>query len=417
MDRPAPMPGELDQMLPAEQAAVDPNLELENIEGVLDIHNDGFGFLRTLTWQLELRPSDPYVSAEMVRRYGLRSGVRIEGKIPVGQQPSGNQAAWSTGRQPYGRQPRQQGPRLYSIDTIDGLTPDEYRNVKAFDSNTPIDPRVWLRTETVSDRLTTRVLDMFTPIGMGTRGLIVAPPRSGKTVLLQHMAEGIATNFPKVELMVLLVDERPEEVTEMRRSIKGNVYASSNDKDAQNHTRLAEIVIERAKRLAEQGKDVVVLLDSITRLARAYNKLMSSGGRTMSGGLDTRALDTPKRLFGGARAFDEGGSLTIMATALIETNSRMDDVIFQEFKGTGNMELVLDRRLADRRIYPAIDIPASGTRKEERILPEEMLEKIILLRRSLLKMNDVEIMTQLTAQLKKYPTNAEFLDSLARFLK
>jgi transcription termination factor Rho len=259
-------------------------------------------------------------------------------------------------------------------------------------------------------------MDLFTPIGKGQRGLIVAPPRSGKTVLLSHIANAVTANHPDVHLIVLLVDERPEEVTEFRRTVKGEVVASSNDQDAVVHVRTAELVLERAKRLTEQGKDVFVLLDSLTRLARAYNKFAGSG-RTMSGGVDSRALDVPKRLFGAARAFEEGGSLTILGTALIETNSRMDDVIFQEFKGTGNMELVLDRRLAEKRVYPAIDLGASGTRKEERLIPAETLERINMIRRTLVgaRRSD-ESMEALVKQLGKTKSNPEFLDTLGKVL-
>jgi transcription termination factor Rho len=259
-------------------------------------------------------------------------------------------------------------------------------------------------------------MDLFTPIGAGQRGLIVAPPRTGKTVLLAHIAAAVAKNYPDMHLMVLLVDERPEEVTDLRRTVKGDVIASSSDNDTANHIRVAELVLERAKRLTEQGRDVFVLLDSLTRLARAYNKQTGSG-RTMSGGVDAKALDVPKRLFGAARAFEEGGTLSILGTALIETGSRMDDVIFQEFKGTGNMELVLDRQLADRRIYPAINLSASGTRKEERLLPAEDLERITLLRRGMLQLKPIEAMEGLVKQLAKNESNAEFLATVGKFVK
>jgi len=259
-------------------------------------------------------------------------------------------------------------------------------------------------------------MDLLTPIGKGQRGLIVAPPRTGKTVLLQHIAAAVSANHPEMDLMVLLVDERPEEVTEIRRTVKGEVIASSSDRDTASHVRTAELVMERAKRLAENGRQVFVLLDSLTRLARAYNKT-SNTGRTMSGGVDVKALDVPKRLFGSARAFEEGGSLTILGTALIDTGSRMDEVIFQEFKGTGNMELVLDRRLADRRVCPAIDISASGTRKEERLLKPDVLQGVTLLRRSLTKISPVQGMESLVQQLGKYESNAAFLDRIATFAR
>jgi transcription termination factor Rho len=287
-----------------------------------------------------------------------------------------------------------------------------------------VDPTKWIRLETGPEPLTTRVMDMFTPIGMGQRGLIVAPPRTGKTVLLQHIAQAVLKNYPAMYLMVLLVDERPEEVTDMRRTLKGDpdaaghceVVASSSDRDTANHIRIAELVVERAKRLTEMGRDAFVLLDSLTRLARAYNKV-SGSGKTMSGGVDAKALDVPKRLFGSARAFEEGGTLTILGTALIETGSRMDDVIFQEFKGTGNMELVLNRALSERRIYPAIDLGASGTRKEERLLPPEMLEQITLVRRSLMQLKPVEAMVGMVKQLSKTKSNAEFLMTVSKFVR
>lgn len=401
----------------------------DSAKGILELHPEGYGFLRNITQHYDVRPGDAYVSADMIRRFELREGILLSGQVqPAGPEPEmqdrrppphrrGQRNQRGNQRNNGPRGGRRQGPRLSSVIEIEGVDPDQYKGRPSFDRLTPIDPRAWLRLETTSERLTTRVIDMFTPIGKGQRGLIVAPPRTGKTILMQHLADGISTNNPEVELIVLLVDERPEEVTEMRRSINGTVYASSNDRETTSHVRLAQLVIERSKRLVEMGKDVVVLLDSITRLARAFNKHVGTTGRTMSGGLDVKALDIPKRLFGSARACDEGGSLTVMATALIETGSRMDDVIFQEFKGTGNMELVLDRKLADRRVFPAIDILQSGTRKEERLLPAEMLERITLLRRSLTQMNDVEAMESLLTQLRKFPSNAEFLASIGRFLK
>jgi transcription termination factor Rho len=306
---------------------------------------------------------------------------------------------------------------LTAVHTIEGAPAADYKT-RAWDELTAVDPTKWLNLETGEQPLTTRVMDLFTPIGKGQRGLIVAPPRAGKTILLSHIAAAITQNHPDTHLMMLLVDERPEEVTEMRRSVKGEVIASSNDQDTSVHVRTAELVVERAKRLTEQGRDVLVLLDSLTRLARAYNKHAGNSGRTMSGGVDSRALEVPKRLFGSARAFEEGGSLTILGTALIETGSRMDDVIFQEFKGTGNMELVLDRRLADKRIFPAIDLLQSGTRKEEKLFPGDMLERINLLRRSLLQVRKAdEAMEQLIVKLGKAKSNAEFLDMVGKFVK
>ena len=261
--------------------------------------------------------------------------------------------------------------------------------------------------------MTTRVMDLLTPLGKGQRALIVAPPRTGKTILLQHISHGIATNFPGVKLVVLLIDERPEEVTDMRRAVNGEVVASSLDRDIESHVRLSQLVVERCKRLAEMGKDVVMLLDSITRLARAFNKWVGNTGRTMSGGVDIKAMDIPKKLFATARLFEEGGSLTIVGTALIDTGSRMDELIFQEFKGTGNMELVLDRKLADRRIWPAIDISQSGTRREEKLLPPETLRAVTMLRRTLATMHPVEAMEQLTSKLAKFHSNKEFIELIA----
>lgn len=401
----------------------------DTASGILEVHPDGYGFLRNPKFFCEARPGDAYVPADMIRRLDLRGGLLLDGLVQRNGDAGGppqrdfrdqrGRDRRFNGRRPMKNQrpPRAQGPRLSQVTAVEGASPDAYRGQPVFDSLTPVDPTSWLRLETISERMTTRVMDMFTPIGKGQRGLIVAPPRTGKTILLQHIAEGISTNYPEVELFLLLVDERPEEVTEMRRNIKGTVFASSNDRDTASHVRLATLVIDRAKRLVEMGKDVVVLLDSITRLARAHNKEVGTTGRTMSGGLDVRAMDVPKRLFGAARAFDEGGTLTVMGTALIDTGSRMDEVIFQEFKGTGNMELVLDRKLADRRVFPAIDILQSGTRKEERLLPAEMLERITLLRRSLTRMNHVEAMESLLQQLKKHKTNADFLAAIGRAVR
>jgi transcription termination factor Rho len=311
---------------------------------------------------------------------------------------------------------RGQGPRLASIDTVEGKDASSFR-LRNFDELTPIDPHEQIRLETGAEPLTTRVMDLLTPIGKGQRGLIVAPPRTGKTVLLQHIAQAVSKNHPEMHLIVLLIDERPEEVTEMTRTIRGEVVASSSDQNSVDHTRLAQLVMERAKRRAELGQQVFVLLDSLTRLARAFNKNVNTGGRTMSGGVDIRALEVPKRLFGTARAFEEGGSLTVVGTALIETGSRMDDVIFQEFKGTGNMELVLDRRLADRRIFPAMDTAQSGTRKEELILSPEDLQRVTLLRRALVKMNPLIAMELFVQKLGQTKSNAEFLNRVGEFTK
>src|SRR5579883_1416639 len=375
-----------------------------SIQGVLELHPKGFGFLRNAARNYTAQQADPYVPAPLIQRLGLREGLLLTGPVESGR---------SNG---HARQKGGGGPRLARIEQIEGQPPEQFRR-RNFDDLTPIDPHQHIRLETAREPLTTRVMDLLTPIGKGQRGLIVAPPRTGKTILLQHIAQAVSANHPEMHLIMLLVDERPEEVTEMRRTIRGEVIASSNDRDSQSHVRCAELCVERAKRLAEQGQQVFVLLDSLTRLARAYNKNVNNSGRTMSGGVDIRALEVPKRLFGSARVFEEGGSLTVMGTALIETGSRMDEVIFQEFKGTGNMELVLDRRLADRRVFPAIDISQSGTRKEERLIPPEKLERINLLRRSLLQMRPPEAMEALVKQIGKTASNDEFLDTVGKFLK
>jgi transcription termination factor Rho len=325
----------------------------------------------------------------MIERYGLREGLMVSGMVQ--------------------RARKQQGPRLREISDVDGMPPDEFANVKSFDSLTPINPESWLRLETGPQPLTTRVMDLLTPLGKGQRALIVAPPRTGKTILLQHIAHGVSTNYPDIKLIVLLIDERPEEVTDMRRNVNGEVIASSLDQDVESHVRISQLVVERCRRLAEMGKDVFLLMDSITRLARAFNKWVGNTGRTMSGGVDIKAMDIPKKLFATARVFEEGGSLTIVGTALIDTGSRMDELIFQEFKGTGNMELVLDRKLADRRVWPAIDITQSGTRREELLHDADMLHAVTMLRRTLTSMPHVDAMEQLVRQLGKFKSNADFI--------
>jgi transcription termination factor Rho len=305
---------------------------------------------------------------------------------------------------------KQQGPRLRELLDVDGIAPEEYLNVKNFDQLTPITPERWYRLETGAQPISTRVMDLLTPLGQGQRALIVAPPRTGKTVLLQQISNAVSVNYPNVALMVMLIDERPEEVTDMRRNIvNGEVFASSLDNDVESHVRLSQLVVARCQRLSEMGKDVFMLMDSITRLARAFNKWVGNTGRTMSGGVDIKAMDIPKKLFATARAFEEGGSLTIVGTALIDTGSRMDELIFQEFKGTGNMELVLDRKLADRRVWPAIDIEQSGTRREEKLLPQETLHAVTMLRRTLSSMHHVDAMEQLTSKLGKFKSNEEFV--------
>jgi transcription termination factor Rho len=366
------------------------------VTGVLELHGKGFGFLRNPARNYAAQEADAYVSAQMIDRFQLKAGLLVSGRGEPGSQNG--------------------GLRLAVIEQIEGADVGAYRP-RAFDALTPIDPREWLRLETGTEPLTTRVMDMLTPIGRGQRGLIVAPPRTGKTILLQHIAQAISKNYPAMKLIMLLVDERPEEVTEMRRTVQGEVVASSSDRDTAHHTRLAELVVERAKRLAEQGQDVFLLLDSLTRLARAYNKQVGTSGRTMTGGIDINALEVPKRLFGTARVFDEGGSLTVMGTALIETGSRMDDIIFQEFKGTGNMELVLDRRLSDRRVFPAMYFTQSGTRKEEKLLPPEILKRVTLLRRSMVSLNPVSAMEVLVQKLGEYPANVVFLDKVGGFVR
>src|SRR5579872_7142066 len=374
------------------------------IQGVLELNTKGYGFLRNAARDYTVGAADPYVPAPLIKKFSLREGLLLSGCVEANGHGGGGGGGHRKGSPPA-------GPRLGRLDRIEGLPPEQFK-LRNFDDLTPIDPHQHIVLETGREPLTTRVMDLLTPIGKGQRGLIVAPPRTGKTVLLQHIAQAAVTNHPEMHLIMLLIDERPEEVTDMRRTIRGEVIASSNDRDSASHLRTAELVMERAKRLAEQGKAVFVLLDSLTRLARAYNKSVGNIGRTMSGGIDIRALEVPKRLFGSARVFEEGGSLTVMGTALIETGSRMDDIIFQEFKGTGNMELVLDRKLADRRVYPAMDISQSGTRKEERLLKPEVLQRVTLLRRTLVSMKAVEAMESLVKKLGEYPSNAAFLDRI-----
>jgi transcription termination factor Rho len=368
----------------------------EQAQGVLEMQPRGFGFLRDPARNYAARDGDPYVPAPLIHRLGLREGLLLSGALEPPKKGS--------------------GPRLAEVHAIEGAPPEQLRR-RNFDELTPIDPHERIALETPGGPLTTRVMDLLTPIGKGTRGLIVAPPRTGKTILLQHVAQAVVANHPEMELILLLIDERPEEVTEMRRLFAtrghGEVIASSSDRDSVNHARTAELVVERGKRRAEQGQQVFVLLDSLTRLARAYNRNTAGGGRTLSGGVDVRALEVPKRLFGSARVFEEGGSLTVLGTALIDTGSRMDEVIFQEFKGTGNMELVLDRKLADRRIFPALDVSQSGTRKEERLLGAEVLQRVTLLRRTLVQMPPVEAMETLVQKLGGFASNREFLERIA----
>ncbi len=366
------------------------------VQGILELHSKGYGFLRNPAKNYVVQPGDPFVDLRLIQKHKLREGLQLAGPTEPGNRGS--------------------GPRLKEVAAIESLPPDKFLH-RDFDEMTPIDPHERIRLETGKEPLTTRVMDLLTPIGKGQRGLIVAPPRTGKTILLQHLAQAVAKNHPEMHIIMLLIDERPEEVTEMRRTIKGEVIWSSSDRDSKEHARLAELVLERSRRLVEQNKHVFVLFDSLTRLARAYNKNQGGGGRTMSGGVDVRALEIPKRLFGTARVFEEGGSLTVMGTALIETNSRMDEVIFQEFKGTGNMELVLDRKLADRRIFPAIDIAQSGTRKEERLFSKEEFPQVTLLRRSLMQLSPQQAMESLVQQLARYDDNKSFLAKVNTFVR
>jgi transcription termination factor Rho len=367
-------------------------------EGVLELHPKRYGFLRTASNDYGAVDTDPFVSSSLVEKYNLREGVKIIGEVGPGV--------------------RGQGPRLLEVTSIDGRTPEEYQKIKHFDQLTPINPFEQIKLETGPQPITMRVMDLLTPIGKGQRALIVAPPRSGKTMLLQDIANAVSKNHPEIHLIVLLIDERPEEVTEMRRMVRGEVVASSMDRDVESHVRISQLVVERGKRIAESGRDCFILLDSITRCARAFNKWVGGGrdAKIQTGGLDVRAMEIPRKMFGTARRFDEGGSLTVCATALIDTGSRMDDAIFQEFKGTGNMELVLSRELADRRIWPAIDISKSGTRREEKLLPPDVLEGVIMLRRALVSMSPVDAMIELTKKLNAFPTNAEFLARVRQVL-
>ncbi len=364
-------------------------------EGVLEVLPDGFGFLRAPDYNYLPGPDDIYVSPSQIRKFDLQTGDTVSGQV----------------------RPPKDGERYFALIKVEAVnfeSPDQARNKLFFENLTPLYPQERLRLETTPDNLSSRVMDLMTPIGKGQRGLIVAPPRTGKTMLLQSIAQSITTNHPEVYLIVLLIDERPEEVTDMQRSVRGEVISSTFDEPAQRHVQVAEMVIEKAKRLVEHKKDVVILLDSITRLARAYNTVAPPSGKVLSGGLDSNALQKPKRFFGAARNIEEGGSLTIMATALIDTGSRMDDVIFEEFKGTGNMEIHLDRKLVDKRVFPAIDIIKSGTRKEELLIPKEDLNRIWVLRKVLTPLSPVEAMELLLDKMGKTKGNAEFLSAMQK---
>ncbi|MGA3106828.1 MAG: transcription termination factor Rho [Terriglobales bacterium] len=364
-------------------------------EGVLEILPDGYGFLRSPDYNYLPGPDDIYVSPSQIRKFDLKTGDTISGQV----------------------RPPHEGEKYFALVKIEAVnfeSPDEARNKILFDNLTPLYPQERLKLETVRENLSARVMDLLTPLGKGQRGLIVSPPRAGKTMLLQNVANSITTNHPEVVLMVLLIDERPEEVTDMQRSVKGEVISSTFDEPAARHVQVAEMVIEKAKRLVEHKRDVVILLDSITRLARAYNTIVPPSGKVLSGGVDSNALQRPKRFFGSARNIEEGGSLTIIATALIDTGSRMDDVIFEEFKGTGNSEIILDRKLVDKRTFPAIDIQRSGTRKEELLIPKEDLQRIWVLRKVLNPLSPVEAMELLIERLAKANTNSEFLAKMSQ---
>jgi len=364
-------------------------------EGVLEILPDGYGFLRSPDYNYLPGPDDIYVSPSQIRKFDLKTGDTISGQV----------------------RPPHEGEKYFALVKIEAVnfeSPEEARNKILFDNLTPLYPQERIKLETVRENISARVMDLLTPLGKGQRGLIVSPPRAGKTMLLQNVANSITTNHPEVVLMVLLIDERPEEVTDMQRSVKGEVISSTFDEPAARHVQVAEMVIEKAKRLVEHKRDVVILLDSITRLARAYNTIVPPSGKVLSGGVDSNALQRPKRFFGSARNIEEGGSLTIIATALIDTGSRMDDVIFEEFKGTGNSEIILDRKLVDKRTFPAIDIQRSGTRKEELLIPKEDLQRIWVLRKVLNPLSPVEAMELLIERLAKATTNSEFLAKMSQ---
>ncbi len=376
-----------------EQSLLDNEVVLRG-EGVLEILAEGYGFLRSQDWNYLYGPDDIYVSPSQIKRFDLRTGDTVLGQV----------------------RPPKEGERylaLLKVESINGGSPDKAKQRVAFDNLRPRYPEHRLSLEVSDTDLSMRVVDLVAPVGMGQRGLIVSPPKAGKTVLLQRMANAIRTNHPDVHLIVLLIDERPEEVTDMEEHVDGDVLSSTFDEPAVRHVQVAEMVLEKAKRLVETGKDVVILLDSITRLARAYNTTMPHSGKILSGGVDANALQKPKRFFGAARNIDGGGSLTIVATALVETGSRMDEVIFEEFKGTGNMELILDRHISDKRIFPAIDINRSGTRKEELLLSSNELNRVYLLRNFLSDMPPTEAIEFLLERMSRTETNQEFLDSMA----
>ncbi|MFH1336483.1 MAG: transcription termination factor Rho [Candidatus Zixiibacteriota bacterium] len=362
-------------------------------EGVLEILSEGYGFLRSPDYNYLPGPDDIYVSPSQIKRFDLRTGDTTSGQV---RPPKESEKYFA----------------LLKIEAVNFENPEVAKHKVFFDNLTPLYPQKRIKLETNSEEVATRIMDLMTPIGRGQRGLIVSPPKAGKTMLLQKIANSITTNHPDMKLIVLLIDERPEEVTDMKRSVKGEVVSSTFDEPPDRHVQVADMVLEKAKRLVEHGLHVVILLDSITRLARANNAVVPHSGKILSGGVDSSALQRPKRFFGAARNIEEGGSLTIIATAIIESGSRMDEVIFEEFKGTGNMEMVLDRRLSDRRIFPAMDINRSGTRKEELLLPPEDLHKVWILRKFLNEMNSVEAMEFLLDRIRKTKNNAKFLESM-----
>ena len=365
------------------------------MEGAVELMRDGSGFLRSSKTCYLATRNDPFIAQQILRKWHLRDGAWIIGKAAVTAGGRGN-----------GK------PRLQEIETINAMPPEKHLELPEFRQLTSLDPEERLILETTPEELSTRAVDLISPIGRGQRGLIVSPPKAGKTLLLKAISLAVTANYPDVRQMILLVDERPEEVTDMRRSVQGEVIASSADGSAAEHVKVAEMALEKAKRWAEYGEDVVILLDSLTRLGRAYNNQTRGSGKILSGGIESTALQHPKRIFGAARNIEEGGSLTILGTVLVDTGSRMDDVIFEEFKGTGNMELILDRRLAERRIFPAIDITRSGTRKEEKLYEKEEMESIHLLRRAFSKMDPMSAMEKLIERLQKTPTNKDFLASI-----
>ncbi len=360
--------------------------------GFLEVSEKGFGFLRSGDHHFAPKPSDIFVTPDTIKRNFLREGAFIEGALNPPHRGS--------------------SPQLKFVEKVNGMIFSDYTKAVRFENLTTIDPIEKFKLETTPDLLETRIIDLVTPIGKGTRGLIVAPPRTGKTTILKQIANAVTANHPDVHVMVLLIDERPEEVTDFQRSVKAEVVASSNDQELETHVRLSRFMIERCRRMVEAGKDVFVLLDSLTRVARAYNSVHGGSGRTMTGGVDARALEIPRKMFASARKIEHGGSLTIIATALVDTGSRMDELIFQEFKGTGNMELVLDRKLSDRRLFPAIDIPKSGTRKEEKLFPQKHIESVRKLRRMMVDLNPIEAMETLIGALKKHRTNEELLSKI-----